>query len=370
MYEPFAITAHASLKPCRTSFYVHLGVGFLYRDHFLFLGVSRSPNPPTVACSAESDDNVIDSSDGSDDDFVEIQPLVDRRGKRKKGAGSRHPKPLQVSARQGGGDLVPPHGGYNSSWPWYTSEWMAPQPTHAVPPWPPCPPMQPYPVPWSGCASGDPYETEDRQRKRKKRGTEDIAVEDSSPGVLKPCKVIVYEGGEVDAACSGKNAWDQAVRTFIPKTMDLSVVEWLQQKPKAVKKLRALLDNEFQYVGRPLSMTGFRTCITRYMKSERSRLKAKWLKWRETAVDKKPEAEKAMCPITVKTDQWERLLAYWKTVAQQMKSKKMALTQQSVKNTNFIGRKGKSAKEVAIVSFSLRNACQPLPAVHLVPLLK
>ena len=59
-----------------------------------------------------------------------------------------------------------------------------------------------------------------------------------------------------------------------------------------------------------MSMTGFRTCITRYMKSEHSRLKAKWLKWREIVVDKGSNAEKEMCPITVKSDQWERLLAY------------------------------------------------------------
>ena len=77
-----------------------------------------------------------------------------------------------------------------------------------------------------------------------------------------------------------------------------------------MKKLTSLLDNEFQSVGRPLSMTGFRTCITRYMKSEHSRLKAKWLKWREIVVDKGSNAEKEMCPITVKSDQWERLLAY------------------------------------------------------------
>lgn len=119
---------------------------------------------------------------------------------------------------------------------------------------------------------------EDRQSKWKKRATDNLAVEDSSPRVLKPCKVIVHEGGEVDAGYSGKNAWDQAVRTFVPKTMDLSVVEWSQQKPEAVKKLRSLLDREFQYKGRPLGMTSFRTCIIRYMKSERSRLKAKSLR--------------------------------------------------------------------------------------------
>jgi hypothetical protein len=40
-----------------------------------------------------------------------------------------------------------------------------------------------------------------------------------------------------------------------------------------VQKLRDLLDAEFEYVGNPLSMQGFRNAVKRYMKSERSRLK-------------------------------------------------------------------------------------------------
>ena len=207
--------------------------------------MNRNPNLPTVASSIGSKENVIGSSDDTDNDLEEIELFVDRGAKRKRGAGSRHPKLQKVSARQGGADRVPPAGSYNSSWPWYTRQWMAPQPTQALPPWSLYLPIQSYPVSLSGCLPGDLQETEDWQRKQKKHAIDELAIKDSSPAVLKPCKVIVHEGGEVDASCSRKNVWDQVVRTFVLKTMDLSVVEWSQQKPQAVKKLRSLLDNEF-----------------------------------------------------------------------------------------------------------------------------
>ena len=124
--------------------------------------MSRSPNLPIVASSTGSKENVINSSDDSNNDLEEIELFVDRGAKRKRGAGSRHPKLQEASARQGGADRVPLAGGYNSSWPWYTGQWMAPQPTQALPPWPPCPPIQPYPVSWLGCLPGDLQETEDR----------------------------------------------------------------------------------------------------------------------------------------------------------------------------------------------------------------
>lgn len=57
--------------------------------------------PLVVAFATRSEDNAMDSSDGSDDDSPEIEPFIDRRAKQKRRAGSRHPKPQEVSGRQG-----------------------------------------------------------------------------------------------------------------------------------------------------------------------------------------------------------------------------------------------------------------------------
>jgi hypothetical protein len=74
----------------------------------------------------------------------------------------------------------------------------------------------------------------------------------------------------------GKIAWDDAVKDLVPRILDLSVVEWEGQKPEVVQKLRDKLDVEFEYVGTPLSMQGFRTAVKHYLKSKRSRLKMRY----------------------------------------------------------------------------------------------
>ena len=84
-------------------------------------------------------------------------------------------------------------------------------------------------------------------------------------------------------------------------------------------------------------MAGFRATITRFMKSERSRLKTRYLKDEETV------------PTHIHSDQWKRLKDYWKTDAQKLKSKKMAEARQSVKNYALVGRKGKAARDSVVV---------------------
>jgi hypothetical protein len=129
--------------------------------------------------------------------------------------------------------------------------------------------------------------------------------------------VEVLEGGEVDPGCSGKNAWDLAVRNFVPKVLDLSIVDWSKHKPHTLQKLRDLLDNEFEYIGFPLSMSAFRTTVTKFMKSERHRLKVRWLSSKDR--------ENSKAPVHIDPDQWKRLIAYWSTDSQKEKSAKMVV---------------------------------------------
>ena len=107
--------------------------------------------------------------------------------------------------------------------------------------------------------------------------------------------MVVQKNGEVDAACQGKNAWDEAIQNFIPNFLDMNVVAWSKQARQAVKRLREALDNEFEYLGHTLSMVGFRQVITRYM---RSQLKTKWLKRHDK------------CPLHIDGEQWLRLIDY------------------------------------------------------------
>ena len=98
------------------------------------------------------------------------------------------------------------------------------------------------------------------------------------------------------------------------------------------------MDNEFEYVGNPLSMVGFRLAVMKFLKSERFRLKNRYLLGEDSP------------PLHIDEDEWKCLKSYWNTDSQKTKAQCMALAQQSVKSNALVGRKGKAAKEIPMVS--------------------
>ena len=72
-----------------------------------------------------------------------------------------------------------------------------------------------------------------------------------------------------------------------------------------MEKLRSKLDAEFEYVNKSLSMAGFRSAVTKFLKGERSHLKAHW---------KKEGPNRP--PVHMNQKQWERLIAYSETVGE------------------------------------------------------
>ena len=132
--------------------------------------------------------------------------------------------------------------------------------------------------------------------------------------------------------------------TYVPRILDMSVIDWNKQKPEAVEKLRQTLDHNFEYLENELSVLGFRNAIKRYLKTERSRLNAH-------LATEGPE----VVPTHVLPDQWKRLIKYWGTEKQVKKAKTMSLVRRSVKNMSSVGRRGRAGKEAALVSFSIAN---------------
>jgi hypothetical protein len=92
----------------------------------------------------------------------------------------------------------------------------------------------------------------------------------------KPYTLRVKAGGEIARRCPGKNAWDAAVRTSVPRTLDMSVLSWKEQSPEAIAELREHLDRDFEYVGYHLTEFGFRNAVKRFMKSKRAQLKRQY----------------------------------------------------------------------------------------------
>ena len=175
--------------------------------------------------------------------------------------------------------------------------------------------------------------------RKKHKAAYDLATKQRATAGVKPNRVFVLPGGEVDASCKGKNVWDKALRDLVPKCLDMSVVAWKKHDPQRLKKLRSALDNEFEYVGNPLSMVGFRMAVMKFLKAEWFRLKNRYLQDR----DRPP-------PLRMDDDEWERLKEYWNTESQKKKAKSMAAARQSVKSNALVGKKGKAAKEAPMVS--------------------
>jgi hypothetical protein len=68
-------------------------------------------------------------------------------------------------------------------------------------------------------------------------------------------------------ACKGKIAWEEVVRTLIPRILDISVVEWEGHDLESLEKLKASLDKEFKYVDNELFVMGFRNVVKRSLKT-------------------------------------------------------------------------------------------------------
>jgi hypothetical protein len=69
--------------------------------------------------------------------------------------------------------------------------------------------------------------------------------------------------------------------------VDMSIIPWEKQKPESIQKLRNALNEEFEYVDNHMNLRGFRNAIKKFLKTERSRLKSKFV------------AGQTQCPIYI-----------------------------------------------------------------------
>ena len=283
----------------------------------------------TVDALAGSEEDEVDSSE--DELELEEEPLIDKRTKKKK-ATTVHASPLKFRR-------PPPHAMARGQHilTWVPGHYMPlQQATHS--PWTTGTTSAP-PDAWPAQDIGAlPEFSVDRNVRRKRKAEYDSASRDRATAGMKPNRIFLLPGGEGDSTCEGKNAWDEALRDLVPKCLDMSVVAWANHDPKTLKKLRAALDNEFEYVGNPLSMVGFRVAVTRFLKAERCRLKNRYLKGTDTP------------PLHINKLTWDRLKAYWNTDRQKEKAQMMSVARQSVRNASCLERRGKGVRLASAVS--------------------
>ena len=262
-----------------------------------------------------------------------------------------------------------------NQWPWMQAPWMQPgvmsqhmqQPSGAMgqvmdqpssmmgqqSPWMmgqhmPWMMGQQYPGPWipqqppTGQQAenlGKPRpESEARATRRAARKEVESNVEMRRIGGKKPHTLRVKQGGGIDGGCEGKNAFDEALRSLVPRFLDVSCLRWKSQQPSSVEKLRSAIDVQFEYLDHNLSDLGFKNAVKRQMKTERSKMKGWYL------------SGKKECPVFIEPDQWARLCEYWSKPETEQKAQLMAQARANVKNTSNVGRAGKAGKEALLVS--------------------
>jgi len=73
--------------------------------------------------------------------------------------------------------------------------------------------------------------------------------------------------GHIVGGNEEKNAWDDTIRTLIPKIFYISAIEWDHHKPESLDKLRASFDANFEYVGNRAFGGGLQKCCEKVVEN-------------------------------------------------------------------------------------------------------
>jgi hypothetical protein len=166
---------------------------------------------------------------------------------------------------------------------------------------------------------------------------------------LPPHKVEVTKHGKIDGSCDGKNDWDNAMRGLALHILNMAIVKVGEQNLVDMAELRNQLDNLFEYIHHELSARGFRDCVRRFMKFERSHLKKRYQKDGHTG-----------CLLGVDADQWVALVKYWEERNTKKKTSQLTSARGVVTKLSKYGRGGIVIAEAKLVCVCLNLIFLPL----------
>jgi hypothetical protein len=145
-------------------------------------------------------------------------------------ANAAGPVPMIPAANTYAGLRGPPQGG-GMAVPYQASNWMLPQGGSWVPSqgggWVLAAPghyMQLPPMPDGSCGLQSNPETSNRSSRKTKRKRFDVDSRERTAARKKPYQIRVKAGREINGGCNWKNAWDFAVRSTVPRTLDMSIL--------------------------------------------------------------------------------------------------------------------------------------------------
>jgi hypothetical protein len=98
--------------------------------------------------------------------------------------------------------------------------------------------MQAFQLPEAPKPMGLSSDSTERAACHQKRKLYDHGKRNRSVSGKKLHYLEVKMGGEIDASCDGKNAWDATLRHHLPRVLDTSFIDWNVQKPKSLQLLK------------------------------------------------------------------------------------------------------------------------------------
>ena len=188
--------------------------------------------------------------------------------------------------------------------------------------------------------SGSSSIKEDSLRKRVSRASKRQADEDArkrqSAG-LRPYVVEVRPSGIIDSGCAGHLKWQEQVRNFTPRMLDLSVIKYEDQSQSSRDKLRDQLFSKFEFVNNEVTQISFDKMIKTWLRRYRERVR------RVHGGSVKP-------PGRYTDEQWASLRNYWTSTEYKEKSETMSERRKKQMYNPRVGRHGYAGKAANLVS--------------------
>ncbi len=153
----------------------------------------------------------------------------------------------------------------------------------------------------------------------------------------------VRKNGKIDGACDGKNIWDDKIRGFAPRHLNMAIVKVGDQNVVHMGGFCKVMDTKFGYLQHELSDWGFGDFVRRFMKSKWFRLKKQWIKHGHT-----------LCPMGVETSQWDTLVAYWFECATKKRTNQLISAKGGITKVSKYERGGKVMAKHKLVTHCLQ----------------
>ena len=151
-----------------------------------------------------------------------------------------------------------------------------------------------------------------------------------------PYVVEVKASGLIDSACAGHLKWQEFVRDYTPRMLDMSIIKYEEQNESSRGKLQDALRKKFEFVENEVIDDSMDKMIKMWLRKDRERMK-------------RLHGGKTKAPTKINPEQWNALKKYWELSSSKMKSESMTNSRSKVAYNPRVGRRGYGGKHAKLV---------------------